>query len=136
MTKQTVSLIMALVLVFTFITPAIASTDPYLIVNEPIDKVMISSRKVVVSGETLPNSTVGVLLNGTPLAELPIGAAGIFIYQVPVTDSDNIITVRASFSSGDSQTVSRRVYKLDSEERFPELDSLIKTFTKSFLILR
>jgi hypothetical protein len=137
MKKYPISLIIAMTLLLIMSTSAkAASTDPYLIVNEPNDKVMVSSRKVVVSGEALPESSVRVLLNGSSVVELPIGAAGIFIYHVPITDSDNIITVKASFPSGDSQTVSRRVYKLDSEEKLPELDSLIKTFTKTFLILK
>lgn len=136
MRKRLISLIIAMALLFAMSTSAIASTDPYLIVNEPKDKVMVSSSNVVVSGEALPESKVKVLLNGSSVADLTIGAAGIFIYHVPITDSDNVITVKADFPSGDSQTVSRRVYKLDKEDKVFELDSLIKTFTRSLLILR
>lgn len=136
MRKHIICTITAVTLLFMMSAAAFAAVDPYLILNEPCDKVMVSSRKVVVSGEALPNSAVKVLLNGSSVAELSVGAAGIFMYHVPITDSDNVITVKADFSSGDSQTVTRRVYKLDSEEKLPELDSLIKTFTRSFLILR
>ena len=136
--KKYPSILIIAVAIFFLISPSAkaASTDPYLIVNEPNDKVMVSTDKVVVSGEALPESSVQVLLNGSSMTELQIGAAGIFMYHVPITDKDNIITVKAAFPSGDSQTVSRRVYKLDSEEELPELDSLIQTFTKTFLILR
>lgn len=55
--------------------------------------------------------------------------------HVPISAKENIITVKASFPSGDPETVTRRVYQLEDDSKLPELTSLIQTL-KSFLILK
>jgi hypothetical protein len=96
---------------------------------------MTTSDSIVVSGETLPDASISVLVNGSSKARLSVGAAGIFLIQVPLSGKENIITVRAVFPSGTKETVSRRVYKIDSGSEWPELDSLIQTI-RTFLILK
>jgi hypothetical protein len=102
--------------------------------NEPKDNLMTTSDSVVVSGEALPDASIYVLVNGRSKARLSVGAAGIFLTQVPISGKESIITVRAVQPSGASETVSRRVYRIDGSE-LPELDSLIQTI-KTFLILK
>ncbi|AYO32060.1 MAG: hypothetical protein PWR06_2106 [Thermoanaerobacteraceae bacterium] len=132
-------------LLFVFITAVIfiifspsakaASYESLLILNEPKDNLMTTSDSIVVSGETLPDASISVLVNGSSKARLSVGAAGIFLIQVPLSGKENIITVRAVFPSGTKETVSRRVYKIDSGSEWPELDSLIQTI-RTFLILK
>ncbi|MDI3481081.1 MAG: hypothetical protein PWQ97_736 [Tepidanaerobacteraceae bacterium] len=102
--------------------------------NEPKDNLMTTSDSVVVSGEALPNSSIYILVNGRSRARLTVGAAGIFLTQVPISGKESIITIRAVQPSGITETVSRRVYKIDGSE-LPDLESLIQTI-KTFLILK
>jgi len=111
-------------------------TKNFIKLSEPRDNYMTSSDKVLVSGETVPKSNVIVLVNGRKEGkEFLVGAAGIFMTQVPISSKENIITVKASFPSGDPETVTRKVYKLEDDSKLPELSSLIQTL-KSFLILK
>lgn len=122
------------VVLIVAISPS-AKAEDFLKVSEPKDNFMTSTNKIVVSGETVPRASISVLVNGRSKAEVPVGAAGVFLTQVPITSKENIITVKAYFPSGSSETVSRRVYQLDNETKLPELDSLIQTL-KTFLILK
>lgn len=112
-----------------------ADEDDFIKLNEPKDNFMTSTDKIVLSGETVPKSNISVLVNGKVKADVSVGAAGIFLTQVSITSKENIITVKAAFPSGGSETASRRVYQLDNESELPELDSLIQTL-KTFLILK
>lgn len=122
------------VVLIVAISPS-AKAEDFLKVSEPKDNFMTSTNRIVVSGETVPRASISVLVNGRSKAEVPVGAAGVFLTQVPITSKENIITVKAYFPSGSSETVSRRVYQLDNETKLPELDSLIQTL-KTFLILK
>jgi hypothetical protein len=130
-------LIIALALLMLFSPTAKANeTENFIKLNEPKDNFMTASDKVLISGETVPKSSVVVLVNGRKEGKgFSIGAAGIFMTQVPISSKENIITVKATFPSGSAETVSRRVYQLESESKLPELSSLIQTL-KSFLILK
>lgn len=112
-----------------------AGHDQTLVVNEPKDNLMTTASSVVVSGEALPSSGISVIVNGKTKASFSIGAAGIFLTQVPINEKENIITVKAVFPSGTVKTASRRVYRVEKGEKWPELDSLIQTI-KTFLILK
>lgn len=122
------------VVLIVAISPS-AKAEDFLKVSEPKDNFMTSTNRIVVSGETVPRASISVLVNGRSKAEVPVGAAGVFLTQVPITSKENIITVKAYYPSGSSETVSRRVYQLDNETKLPELDSLIQTL-KTFLILK
>jgi hypothetical protein len=111
------------------------SDGPLLLVNEPKDNFITTTDKIIVSGETNPVTRVTVLVNGDSKARLSVGAAGIFLTQVPILSKENIVTVRAISPSGKQETVSRRVYQLESGAGWPELESLIKTI-KTFLIIK
>lgn len=119
------------------ISPSVeaAEVKNFIKLNEPRDNFMTSSSRVLITGETVPETNVVVLVNGRKEGrELSVGAAGIFMTQVPISSKENIITVKASFPSGGTETVTRRVYLLENESKLPELTSLIQTL-KSFLIL-
>ncbi|HHV18716.1 MAG TPA: hypothetical protein GXZ27_07645 [Thermoanaerobacterales bacterium] len=130
-------LIIAVALLILFSPSAKAEeTKNFIKLSEPKDNFMTSSDKVLITGETVPKSNVVVLVNGRKEGKgFSIGAAGIFMTQVPISSKENIITVKATFPSGSAETVSRRVYQLESESKLPELSSLIQTL-KSFLILK
>ena len=120
------------------ISPSVeaAEVKNFIKLNEPRDNFMTSSSRVLITGETVPETSVVVLVNGRKEGrELSVGAAGIFMTQVPISSKENIITVKASFPSGGTETVTRRVYLLENESKLPELTSLIQTL-KSFLILK
>ncbi len=120
------------------ISPSVeaAEVKNFIKLNEPRDNFMTSSSRVLITGETVPETNVVVLVNGRKEGrELSVGAAGIFMTQVPISSKENIITVKASFPSGGTETVTRRVYLLENESKLPELTSLIQTL-KSFLILK
>ncbi|HHW02369.1 MAG TPA: hypothetical protein GXX35_06115 [Thermoanaerobacterales bacterium] len=134
--KRLLFFVIAIAILIYFSPSAKAATyDSFIILNEPKDNLMTTYDSVVVSGETLPDASVSVLVNGRSKARLSVGAAGIFLTQVPLSGKENIITVRAEFPSGTKETVSRRVYKMDSGAEWPELDSLIQTI-RTFLILK
>lgn len=127
-------LAMALII---FMSPSAKALGPdsFLIVNEPKDNFLTNQNLVVVSGETLPETTVSIMVNGVSKSKLSVGAAGIFLTQVPVKSRENVITIKAVFPSGKSETVSRRVYQTDGSSEWLELDYLIQTI-KTFLILK
>ncbi|MDD4569767.1 MAG: hypothetical protein PHE70_06540 [Tepidanaerobacteraceae bacterium] len=137
MRKIATALVIAVALLTLFSPSARANDDNNFIkLAEPKDNFMTSSDKVLLSGETVPKSSIVVLVNGRKEGkEHSVGAAGVFITQVPIKSKENIITVKVSFPSGDAETVSRKVYQLDSESELPELGSLIQTL-RSFLILK
>jgi len=108
----------------------------FIKLSEPKDNFMTSSSRVLLTGETVPNADVVVLVNGRKEGkEFSVGAAGIFMTQVSISSKENIITVKASFPSGSTETVTRKVFLLENESKLPELTSLIQTL-KSFLILK
>ena len=131
------ALLIAVSLLIVFSPSVMASeVKNFIKLNEPRDNFMTSSSRILIAGETVPEASVIVLVNGRQEGkELSIGAAGIFMTQVPVSSKENIITVKASFPSGSTETVTRRVYLLENESKLPELTSLIQTL-KSFLILK
>jgi len=129
--KRVILVFIAAVILIIFSPSADAAS---ITLNEPKDNLMTTSDSIVVSGEALPEASISVLVNGKSKSSLSVGAAGIFLTQVPLSGKESIITVRASSPSGTSETVSRRVYKMKPSEEV-ELDSLIKTI-KSFLILK
>ena len=135
--KRTAFTFLLAVVFITLLSSTALATDnkDFIKVNEPKDNIMISTDKIVVTGETVPKSSISVLVNGKAKANVPVGAAGIFLTQVPINSKENIITVKASYPSGSSQTVSRRVYQLEDNSKLPELKSLIQTL-KTFLILK
>ncbi|GLI18829.1 MULTISPECIES: hypothetical protein [Tepidanaerobacter] len=138
MRKKIATVMMVFIAVLMLFSPAAKADEVKNFINlsEPKDNYMTSAGKVLVSGETVPNSKVVVLINGKQdPKELSVGAAGIFVTQVSISSKENIITVKASFPSGDTETVSRKVYKLEKGQELPELGSLIQTL-KSFLILK
>lgn len=129
--KRVLLIILTVVLLIIFSPSAMAES---VTLNEPKDNLMTTYDSIVVSGEALPDASIYVLVNGRSRARLSVGAAGIFLTQVPISGKESIITVRAVLPSGKSETVSRRVYKIDGSE-LPELESLIQTI-KTFLILK
>jgi len=138
MRKKIATVMMVFIAVLMLFSPAAKADEVKNFINlsEPKDNYMTSAGKVLVSGETVPNSKVVVLINGKQdPKELSVGAAGIFVTQVSISSKENIITVKASFPSGDTETVSRKVYRLEKGQELPELGSLIQTL-KSFLILK
>lgn len=138
MRKKIATVIMVFITFLMLFSPAAKADEAKNFINlsEPKDNYMTSAGKVLVSGETVPNSKVVVLINGKQdPKELSVGAAGIFVTQVSISSKENIITVKASFPSGDTETVSRKVYQLEKGQELPELGSLIQTL-KSFLILK
>lgn len=138
MRKKIATVMMVFIAVLMLFSPAAKAdeTKNFINLSEPKDNYMTSAGKVLVSGETVPNSKVAVLINGKQdPKELSVGAAGIFVTQVSISSKENIITVKASFPSGDTETVSRKVYQLEKGQELPELGSLIQTL-KSFLILK
>ena len=117
------ALVFVIVMLFTIIlSPSAKALDRFLVVNEPRDNFMTNSGTVVVSGETVPNANVVVMVNGKTKARVNVGAAGIFLTQVPITSRNNIITVRANIPYKSPITVSRRVYQLQNGSG--QLDSL------------
>lgn len=128
-------LIAVVFLALTTTTALATDKNNFIKVNEPEDNFMTSSDNIVVTGETVPKSSISVLVNGKSKVDVPVGAAGIFLAQVPINSKENVITVKAAYPSGSSGTVSRRVYQLDSDSKLPELESLIQTL-KTFLILK
>ncbi len=136
MKKAALTVILAILLVVLISPSAKAYSDgPLLLVNEPKDNFITTTDKIIVSGETNPVTRITVLVNGDSKARLSVGAAGIFLTQVPVLSRENIVTVKAITPSGKQKTVSRRVYQLESGAGWPELESLIKTI-KTFLIIK
>jgi hypothetical protein len=137
MRRIVTALIIAVSLVILFSPSAKADeVKNFIKLSEPKDNFMTSSSKVLLTGETVPNANVVVLVNGRKEGkEFSVGAAGIFMTQVPISSKENIITVKASFPSGSTETVTRKVYQLENESKLPELSSLIQTL-KSFLILK
>jgi len=127
-----VILVFITAVIFIIFSPSASAAS--ITLNEPKDNLMTTSDSIVVSGEALPDASVSVLVNGKSKAKLSVGAAGIFLTQVPLSGKESIITVRAALPSGTSETVSRRVYKMSDSEK-AELDSLIQTI-KTFLILK
>lgn len=128
--KFITSLVIAVVLI-SVISPSTwaQAADEILIVNQPKDKFITNNPQVVVSGQTDPKTNVTVLVNGSSKARLPVGAAGIFLTQVPVVTNENVVTVRAIFQSGRNDTVSRMVYLVnDGSNSFKNM--------KKFLILK
>ena len=108
----------------------------FIKLNEPKDNFMTSSSRVLLAGETVPNANIVVLVNGRQeVKSFSVGAAGLFMTQVPISAKENIITVKASFPSGCRETVTRKVFLLENESKLPELTSLIQTL-KSFLIFK
>lgn len=136
MKKYAITLLLVVMLV-TIISPSAKAlaADEVLIVNQPKDKFVTNNPKIVVSGETMPQTNINVLVNGSSKAKLPVGAAGIFLTQVPAATRENMITVKAAFPTGKNDTVSRMVYYIDTGSKQPELDSLIQS-VKNFLILK
>lgn len=118
MKKTAISLIIAVVLI-GIISPSIQAqaADEILIVDQPKDKFITNNPQVIVSGQTDPKTDVTVLVNGSSKARLPVGAAGIFLTQVPVATKENVVTVRAAFVSGRNDTVSRMVYFVDDSQQ-------------------
>lgn len=128
--KLATSLIIAVVLISIISPSTWAQADEILIVNQPKDKFITNNPQVVVSGQTDPKTNVTVLVNGSSKARLPVGAAGIFLTQVPVVTDENVVTVRAQFESGRNDTVSRMVYLVSNSSK----DALKNM--KTFLILK
>lgn len=136
--KKTATVLAMFLAILILFSPSAKADEVknFIKLTEPKDNYMTSADKVLISGETVPNSKVIVLINGRKEEkELSVGAAGIFVTQVPISSKENIITVKASFPSGEAETVSRKVYQLESGSELPELGSLIQTL-KSFLILK
>jgi len=135
MRRMLTALLIAAVLLTIFSPLAKADeVQEFIKLNEPKDNLMTSSSKVLLAGETVPNASIEVLVNGRQeVRTLSVGAAGIFMTQVPISSKENIITVKASFPSGGRETVTRKVFLMESESKLPELTSLIQTL-KSFLI--
>lgn len=136
--KKALNVCIALLLaIIIFISPGSMAfgMDELLTINEPRDNLISYNDSIIVSGESLPGTNIIVSVNGKRKMRLTIGAAGLFITQVPIKDKDNVITIRAVFPSDETETVSRRVYKMEKASEEPELDSLIKTI-KSFLIFK
>jgi len=131
------ALLIALLLLVIFSPLAQADeVKEFIKLNEPKDNLMTSSSRVLLAGETVPNANILVLVNGRQEGKtFSVGASGIFMTQVPISSKENIITVKASFPSGSKETVTRKVFLLESESKLPELTSLIQTL-KSFLILK
>lgn len=126
--KLITSLVIAVVLI-SIISPSIQAqaAQEMLIVNQPKDKFITNNPQVVVSGQTNPKTNVVVLVNGSSKARFPVGAAGIFLTQVPVVTDENVVTVRAVFQSGRNDTVSRIVYLVNDGSN---------SFKNRFLILK
>jgi len=137
MRRMLTALLIAAVLLTIFSPLAKADeVQEFIKLNEPKDNLMTSSSKVLLAGETVPNASIEVLVNGRQeVRTLSVGAAGIFMTQVPISSKENIITVKASFPSGGRETVTRKVFLMESESKLPELTSLIQTL-KSFLIFK
>jgi len=137
MKKAAHILISALLAFIIFISPGSEAfgMDGLLNVIEPRDCLLASGEYIVVSGESLPETSIIVSVNGRRKSSLTVGAAGLFVTQVAIKDSDNIITVKAISPSGETETVSRRVYKTEKADEKPELDTLVKKI-KSFLIFK
>mgnify|MGYP003788575741 CR=1 FL=1 len=136
MRKIATALIIAVTMLTLFSPSVIAGEKNFLKLSEPKDSFITSSDKVLVTGETVPNTSITVLVNGRKAGEAySVGAAGIFLTQVPISSKESIITVKASFPSGDTETASRKVYQLNNESELPELGSLIKAL-RTFLILK
>ncbi|AEE92702.1 conserved exported protein of unknown function [Tepidanaerobacter acetatoxydans Re1] len=136
--KKTATVLAMFLAILILFSPSAKADEVknFIKLTEPKDNYMTSADKVLISGETVPNSKVIVLINGRKEEkELSVGAAGIFVTQAPISSKENIITVKASFPSGEDETVSRKVYQLESGSELPELGSLIQTL-KSFLILK
>lgn len=116
--KFAISFILAVVLI-GIISPSVQAlaADEVLIVHQPKDKFITNNPQVVVSGQTAPKSNVTVLVNGSSKAKLPVGAAGIFLTQVPVVTNENVVTVKAAFASGRNDTVSRIVYFVNNGQK-------------------
>lgn len=137
MKKAAYIFISALLTFVIFLSPGSKAlgNDGFLVVNDPKDCLIASDDTIVVSGEALPDSSVIVSVNGKRKGRVTVGAAGLFVIQVSIRDKDNIITVKGTSPSGETETVSRRVYKTDKTDEKPELDTLVKTI-KSFLIFK
>jgi len=130
------TLVIAMVFITFLTTTALAAdNDDFIKLGEPRDNFMVSTDKIVVSGETVPKTSISILVNGKAKEDISVGPAGVFLTQVPITSKENVITLKASYPSGGAETVSRRVYQLDSDTKLPELESLIQTL-KTFLILK
>ncbi|HQA61223.1 MAG: hypothetical protein WBJ82_04225 [Tepidanaerobacteraceae bacterium] len=136
--RRTLTAFLIAAILLTVFSP-LAKADEvknFIKLNEPKDNLMTSSSRILLAGETVPNAKIVVLVNGRQEGKsLSVGAAGIFMTQVPISSKENIITVKASFPSGGTETATRKVFLLEDESKLPELTSLIQTL-KSFLILK
>lgn len=106
--------------------------DSFIKLNEPKDNFITTKSNVVVSGESIPDTCISLLVNGNLNSCFSVGAAGVFITQAPLNARENVITVKAQFPSGKSEMISRRVYQKGS---YQELDSLFNTI-RTFLIIK
>ena len=98
MRKIATALIIAVAMLTLFSPSVIAGEKNFLKLSEPKDSFITSSDKVLVTGETVPNTSITVLVNGRKAGEAySVGAAGIFLTQVPISSKESIITVKASF---------------------------------------
>ncbi|TYP57451.1 hypothetical protein [Thermosediminibacter litoriperuensis] len=131
--KRLISIIAAAVLI-TFLLVSFAAAGDTLVLNQPEEDLITTRDFTVVSGETLADTSVVVLVNGDKKESITVGASGLFVTRVNLETGKNVITVKAVFPSGETKTVSRSVYRVDSSINMESIGSIIQAL--KLLILK
>lgn len=77
--------------------------DIHLTLTQPRDNDLVSSDKILVTGETLPNARIVILLEDTE-TETSADASGKFSQQITLISGSNILTVFAFDDQGNQAT--------------------------------
>lgn len=118
--------ITALSLFIVFLLFIIADAKEAFVLNRPKEDYVTTQSYVVVSGETVADTSVAVFVNGEKKETIKVGASGLFVTQADIRLGKNVITVKAVFPSGEEEIVARNVYRLDKDMNLKSLSSIIQ----------
>ncbi|MDN5331402.1 MAG: hypothetical protein PWP45_627 [Tepidanaerobacteraceae bacterium] len=118
--------ITALSLCIVFLLFIMADAKEEFVLNRPKEDFVTTQGYVIVSGETVADTSVVVLVNGEKKETIRVGASGLFVTQADIELGKNVITVKVVFPSGEEEIVSRNVYRLDKDMNLKSLSSIIQ----------
>ncbi|MCF6096295.1 hypothetical protein L1766_04645 [Thermovorax subterraneus] len=118
--------IATLSLFIVFLLFFIADAKEAFVLNRPKEDFVTTQSYVVVSGETVADTSVAVFVNGEKKETLKVGASGLFVTQADIELGKNVISVKAVFPSGEEEVVSRNVYRLDKDTNLKSLSSILQ----------
>lgn len=120
--------ITALSLFIVFMLFIMADAKEAFVLNRPREDHVTTQSYVVISGETVADTSVVVLVNGERKETIKVGASGLFVTQADIGLGKNVITVKAVFPTGEEEVVSRNVYRVDKDTNLKSLSSIIQAF--------